>query len=49
MLPSLTVPITDEDSAKKVLRIIDALEDADDVQDIFANYDISDDVMEAVA
>ena len=49
MLPSMTVPITDEESAKKVLRIIDALEDADDVQDIFANYDISDDVMEAVA
>ncbi len=49
MLPSVSVPITDEESAKKVLRIIDALEDADDVQEIYANYDISDDVMEAVA
>ena len=49
MLPSVNVPITDEDSARKVLRVIDALEESDDVQDVFANYDISDDVMEAVA
>lgn len=48
MLPSMSVPITDVDAAKKVLRVIDALEDSDDVQDIFANYDIADDVMEAV-
>lgn len=49
MLPSISVPLTDEDSAKKVLRLIDALEDADDVQDIYANYDIADDILEAVA
>ncbi|MEE8602914.1 YebC/PmpR family DNA-binding transcriptional regulator [Euzebya tangerina] len=49
MLPSVQVPLTDEESAKKVLRLIDALEDADDVQDIYANYDISDDILEAVA
>lgn len=49
MLPSVNVPITDEESAKKVMRLIDALEDADDVQEIYANYDISDEVMEAVA
>jgi YebC/PmpR family DNA-binding regulatory protein len=49
MLPSMSIPITDEDAAKKVLRIIDALEDADDVQEIYANYDISDDIMESVA
>lgn len=49
MLPSVTVPLTDEDAAKKVLRIIDALEDADDVQEIYANYDIPTDILEAVA
>ena len=49
MLPSVNVPITDEESAKKVMRVIDALEDSDDVQDVFANYDISDEIMEAVA
>ncbi|CAN5339791.1 YebC/PmpR family DNA-binding transcriptional regulator [soil metagenome] len=49
MMPSVMVSIGDLESARKVLRIIDALEDADDVQDIFANYDIADDIMEAVA
>jgi YebC/PmpR family DNA-binding regulatory protein len=49
MLPSMSIPITDAESARKVLRVIDALEDADDVQDIFANYDISDEIMEDVA
>jgi YebC/PmpR family DNA-binding regulatory protein len=49
MLPSVSVPITDADAAKKVVRLIDALEDADDVQEIWANYDIADEVMEAVA
>lgn len=49
MLPSVSVPILDEDSAKKVLRVIDALEDSDDVQDVFANYDIADEIMELVA
>lgn len=49
MVPSMSVPITDEDSAKKVLRILDALDDADDVQEVYANYDISEEVMDAVA
>ena len=38
----------DEDGARKVFRLIDALEDSDDVQNVFANYDVSDEVMEAV-
>lgn len=49
MLPSVSVPITDEDGAKKVMRIIEALDDADDVQEVYANYDIGDELMEAVA
>jgi len=44
-LPTLSVPL-DEDGAKKVFRLIDALEDSDDVQNVFANFDVSDEVME---
>ncbi|NLF04841.1 MAG: YebC/PmpR family DNA-binding transcriptional regulator [Actinomycetales bacterium] len=38
----------DEDGARKVLRLIDALEDSDDVQNVFANFDASDEVMAAL-
>ncbi|MDO8107822.1 YebC/PmpR family DNA-binding transcriptional regulator [Isoptericola sp. b441] len=38
----------DVDGARKVLRLIDALEDSDDVQNVFANFDASDDVMAAL-
>jgi len=37
------------ESAKKVLRLMDQLEDNDDVQDVFANFDIPEQVLEAVA
>ncbi len=46
-LPSLQVPL-DEDGARKVLRLVDALEDLDDVQNVYANFDVSDEVLEAV-
>jgi YebC/PmpR family DNA-binding regulatory protein len=46
-LPSTTVPVEESD-AKKVLRLIDALDDLDDVQAVFSNYDIDDSVMEKV-
>jgi YebC/PmpR family DNA-binding regulatory protein len=46
-LPSVQVPL-DEDAARKVLRLIDALEDSDDVQNVYANFDVPDDVLEAV-
>jgi YebC/PmpR family DNA-binding regulatory protein len=46
-LPSVSVPL-DVDGAKKVFKLIDALEDCDDVQNVFANFDVSDEVMEAV-
>ena len=42
-LPSTSVPV-DEATAPKVLRLVDALEDLDDVQAVFANFDISDEV-----
>jgi YebC/PmpR family DNA-binding regulatory protein len=46
-LPSVQVPL-DEDGARKVLRLVDALEDCDDVQNVYANFDVSDEVLEAV-
>ena len=46
-LPSMTVPL-DADGARKVFRLIDALEDCDDVQNVFANFDVSDEVMAEV-
>ncbi|WP_053202060.1 YebC/PmpR family DNA-binding transcriptional regulator [Jiangella muralis] len=46
-VPSVNVPL-DEDGARKIFRLIDALEDSDDVQNVWANFDVSDDVMAAV-
>jgi YebC/PmpR family DNA-binding regulatory protein len=43
------VPISTADDARKVLRIVEAFEDNDDVQDVFGNFDIADDVLEALA
>jgi len=45
MLPKTTVSL-DEDGAKKVLKLIDLLEDYDDVQEVYSNFDISDEIME---
>ena len=47
-LPVTSIPL-DESTARSVLRLIDALEDLDDVQSVYANFDISDEVMAAVA
>jgi len=44
-LPSVEVPL-DEESAKRVFRLIEAIEDSDDVQDVYANYAVSDEIME---
>jgi YebC/PmpR family DNA-binding regulatory protein len=46
-LPSVNVSL-DEEGAKRVFRLIDALEDCDDVQNVWANFDVSDEVMAAV-
>lgn len=48
MVSSLSVEVTDVDDARKILRIMDALEDNEDVQDIYSNFDISDELMETV-
>jgi YebC/PmpR family DNA-binding regulatory protein len=44
LVPSMTVPV-DEEAARKVFKLIDVLEDCDDVQNIFANFDISDETL----
>jgi YebC/PmpR family DNA-binding regulatory protein len=46
-LPSVSVPL-DEEGARKIFRLVETLEDSDDVQNVYANYDVSDEVMEAV-
>jgi YebC/PmpR family DNA-binding regulatory protein len=46
-VPSVNVPL-DEDSARRVFRLIEALEDLDDVQNVYANFDVSDEIMAAV-
>jgi YebC/PmpR family DNA-binding regulatory protein len=45
-LPSVSVPLDDE-TGRKVLRLVDALEDSDDVQNVWANFDVSDEVLES--
>ena len=46
-MPTLNVPLED-DVALKVLKLVDALEDLDDVQNVWANFDVSDEVLEQV-
>jgi len=49
MVPKTTVEIGDESVAKKVVRLVEGLEDNDDVQDVYANFDIPEEILEAVA
>jgi YebC/PmpR family DNA-binding regulatory protein len=46
-VPSVAVPLQ-EDAARRVFRLIETLEDSDDVQNVYANYDVSDEIMEKV-
>ena len=48
MVPKNTVKL-EENDARKTMRIIEALEDSDDVQEVHANFDIADEVLEAIA
>ena len=49
MVPSATIEVSDVEDARKILRIMDALEDNDDVQDVYSNFDISEDLMETIS
>jgi YebC/PmpR family DNA-binding regulatory protein len=48
MIPKTTVEVGEEGTAKKVVRLVEALEENDDVQDVWANFDIPEHVLEAV-
>ena len=47
-LPSVSVPLDDE-TGRRVLRLVDAIEECDDVQNVWANFDVSDEVLESVS
>jgi YebC/PmpR family DNA-binding regulatory protein len=49
LVPKTTVAVDDETKARQVMRLVDALEENDDVQDVYANFDIPEQVLEAVA
>ena len=49
MVPKTSVSIEDETVARKIVRLMDELEENDDVQDVYANFDIPERVLEAVA
>jgi YebC/PmpR family DNA-binding regulatory protein len=48
MVPQTTIALETEEAAKKVLRLIDALDEHDDVQNVHANFDIPDSILESV-
>jgi YebC/PmpR family DNA-binding regulatory protein len=48
MVPTTTIALESEADARKVLRLVDALEDHDDVQAVYANFDIPDNVLQLV-
>ena len=49
MLAWNSVEVEDEAAARKILRLMDALEDNDDVQDVYSNFDIPERVLETAA
>jgi YebC/PmpR family DNA-binding regulatory protein len=49
MVPQTTVRVEDEKVAAQLLRLMDALEDSDDVQNAYANFDIPDEILNAIA
>jgi YebC/PmpR family DNA-binding regulatory protein len=49
MIATTSVPLETEAAARNVLRVLDALEDHDDVQNVYANFDIPDEIFQAVS
>jgi len=49
MIPKTTVDITEEKPARQILKLLENLEDHDDVQNVYANFDIPDEIMEAIS
>ena len=49
MVPKTTVAVSDESTARRIVSLVEGLEDTEDVQDVYANFDIPEAVLEAVA
>jgi YebC/PmpR family DNA-binding regulatory protein len=49
MVPKSTVAVSDESVARRIVKLVEGLEDTEDVQDVYANFDIPEEVLEAVA
>jgi YebC/PmpR family DNA-binding regulatory protein len=49
MVPKTTVAVSDESAARRIMNLVEGLEDTEDVQDVYANFDIPETVLEAVA
>ncbi len=47
LVPQNVIAVTDDSEAKRVLRLVDAMDEHDDVQNVFANFDVSDEVLAA--
>jgi YebC/PmpR family DNA-binding regulatory protein len=47
LVPQNVIPVEDESEAKKILRLMDAIDDHDDVQNVYANFDVSDEILAA--
>lgn len=48
MVPKTTVPVTNSNEASKLLKLLDTLEEHEDVQNVYANFDIPDEIFEQV-
>ncbi len=48
LVPQNLIPVDDEPEAKKILRLMDAIDEHDDVQNVYANFDISDEILSSV-
>ena len=48
-LPNNLVEVSDEDTAKKILKLVENLEDLEDVKAVHSNYDINDALLEAIS
>jgi transcriptional/translational regulatory protein YebC/TACO1 len=49
MVPKTTVAVSDESVARRIVKLVEGLEETEDVQDVYANFDIPEAVLEAVA
>ena len=49
MMPRTTVPVNDAETARKILALMESFEDHDDVQNVYANFDIPDEMMSKIA